>query len=77
MAISDEKFVDVLEDIDELSIPQSYKVLMRLKECPPEGTDVVREAIASFDALDDLQIYKFIKDIRTRFDEETWETLVE
>jgi len=75
--LNDERMVDVLEAVDELSLAQSYQVLIRLKECPPEGVDALREAIASFDALDEMEVYKFMKEVKTRFDEEDWEALTD
>lgn len=77
MAISEMNFVDVLAAVEDLTLPQAYKVLLAMKQNPPENTDVVKEAVASFEALEDLEIYHFFKEMRKRFDAEEWATLTE
>lgn len=77
MGVSEMAFVDVMAAVDELSLAQSYKVLIALKQNPPEGVDVLREAMASWEALEDLEVYHFFKEIRSRYDAETWATLTE
>lgn len=77
MTISDMAFVDVMAAVDTLSLSQSYSVLIALKQSPPEGVDVLREAVASFEALEDLEVYHFMKEIRKRYDAEEWTNLTE
>lgn len=77
MSVSEMAFVDVMASIDELSMAQCFSVLIALKQNPPEGVDVLKEAVASFEALEDLEVYHFFKELRSRYDEETWATLTE
>lgn len=77
MAVSEMDFVDVLANIDDLSLSQSYKVLLALKQNPPEGVNVIQEAMASFESLEDLEVVEFFKQMRARFDEDEWFALTE
>ena len=75
--IGDMEFMDVMDSVDSLTVKQSYKVMLHLKQCPPWDVDVLKEATLSFEALDDLQAYKFFKEIKTRYSKEDWSTLTE
>jgi len=71
-----EKLFVLLEHID---VKQSYSVLLRLKEIPPEDCDTVREAICAFNALDanSIEVYEFFKRIKNQFSQEDWEALLD
>ena len=77
MAVSEMDFVDVLASIGELSVSQTYKVMLAMKEVPAEGTDVLKEAMVCFEALTDLEVYQFFKLMRERYDDEEWSALTE
>ena len=77
MAVSEMDFVDVLASVGELSLPQTYKVMLAMKQVPAEGTDVVQEAMACFEALEELEVYHFFKQMRARYQDDEWAALTE
>lgn len=80
MSLTKDQMQDLYYLLDDIDVKQSYKVLLRLKEVPPEGTDVVKEAVNAFYALepDTLDTYHFIEAIKKSFvDPEDWRTLVD
>jgi hypothetical protein len=68
-----EQLFELLEDVD---IKQSYSILLRLKEVPPENTDTLKEALYCFNALDELEVYKFLQQIKHQYSQEDWDILV-
>ncbi len=77
MAVKDIDFVDVLAVVDEISEAQTYKLLLAMKQCPADGIDPVREATACFEALTDLEVHHFFREMRKRYDADDWSVLTE
>lgn len=79
MSLSKDQMMDLYYLLDEIDVKQSYKVLLRLKEVPPEGTDVVKEAINAFYAIDDdMDTLKFFRALKASFaDPSDWEALLD
>ena len=62
-------FNRLLEDIDRSTPAQKIEILMRLHENPPEGIDPVKEALAVFDSLNEIETFQFLQEIKTRMTE--------
>ena len=71
------KFNDLLSDVEGLSVPETFKVLLHLREIGAGDIDQLAECKASYNSLDEDNVVALVKYIRKQFDEETWNTILD
>jgi len=77
MSLNNTSMFDLCELLDRANNTQRTTVLFRLHENPIDNVDPVAEALSTFDALDDIEVFQFITEVKNRVDKETWELMSE
>lgn len=77
MSFPPEQFTELLMDLDELSSKQTYTAMLHFQEIAAGDVDPLKEAIATFNALTELEAMNFLKIIKKQFSYEDWKVLTE
>lgn len=77
MAISSEAFYDLVETLQDLSDKQTFAVMLNLRELASGGINPVKEACASFNALNELEVMQFLNQAKQQFTKDDWNTLTD
>lgn len=75
MSFPPEQFAELLMDLDELSSKQTYTAMLHFQEIAAGDVNPLKEAIATFNALEEEEVIKFLRTIKKQFTNEDWETL--
>lgn len=75
--LSPAHFKDLLVSIEDLTPSQTFEVLLHMRELGAGDINPLKEALASFNALTELEIVHFFSEIKNQFDTETLKALVE
>lgn len=67
---------DLYELLDRTSNEQKIAILFKLHENPPTHISPVGEALSTFNALTDVEVFQFITEIKQQVEAETWELMV-
>lgn len=77
MSINNDKFGELLSTLDDLSNHQTFQVMLHLRELGKGDIDVVQEAVASVNCLEEGEVITFLKQLKAQFNSEDWATLLE
>ncbi len=77
MSLSKENIYFIHECIDKMNAEQKVRLIIRLHENPPENVNKIQEAIACYEALDEMEEYQFLQALKKKMTSDAWETLTE
>ncbi len=61
--------------LETITVKQSYRVLIRLQEVPPEDSQPTELAMAALNGLTEAEMFKVLQQLRKQYDKETWDIL--
>lgn len=71
------EFYDLIASLEDLTDKQVLQILLNIRELSPSCIDSVQEAMASFNALTEVQVISLLTQQKAQYSSEDWATLLE